>query len=183
MKDSLQDVLSFWFEETSPAQWFQVNEDFDQLIRSRFGSLYAMAMQGVYDDWGRTVDGSLALVIVLDQFPRNMFRDTPAAFGGDAKALQISRRAIELGYDHVLAVHKRRFLYLPFEHSEVLADQKESLDLFETMRDDDPLSYDYALRHYRLIERFGRFPHRNIILGREPTPDEIAFLAEHGRGF
>ena len=183
MKDSLQDVLSFWFEEISPAQWFHVNEAFDQMIRSRFGALYTMAMNGVYDDWGRTVDGSLALGLVLDQFPRNMIRDTPAAFGSDAKALEVERRAIGLGYDHVVAVHKRRFLYLPFEHSEILADQLTSLELFETMREDDPLSYDYALRHYKLIERFGRFPHRNAILVRASTPDELAFLSEHGRGF
>ncbi|HNQ91957.1 MAG TPA: DUF924 family protein [Alphaproteobacteria bacterium] len=183
MKDSIQDVLSFWFEESSPSQWFQVSDVYDAMIRDRFLGLYRMAVNGVCDGWGKDVDGCLALVLLFDQFSRNMFRDRPEAFSSDDKARSVARKAIDLGFDHLVSVSKRRFFYLPFEHSENLDDQKFSLTLFEKMREDEPLAYDYALRHFKIIERFARFPHRNVILGRESTPEELAFLEERGRGF
>lgn len=183
MKDSIQDVLSFWFEESTPSQWFQVSDVYDSMIRDRFLGLYRMAVSGVCDEWVREVDGCLALVLVFDQFPRNMYRDMPEAFASDERARRVACKVVDLGFDHLVSIQKRRFFYLPFEHSENLEDQKFSLSLFEKMREDEPLAYDYALRHYKIIERFGRFPHRNVILGRENTPEEAAFLAEQGRGF
>ncbi|MCB1557920.1 MAG: DUF924 domain-containing protein [Alphaproteobacteria bacterium] len=183
MRDSIQDVLHFWFEETVPSQWFQVSDVFDEMVRDRFSGLYQMALNGVCDEWARDVDGALALVLIFDQFPRNMFRDLPQSFATDDRARDVSRKVIDLGYDHLVGVAKRRFFYLPFEHSEDIEDQKTSLILFEKMRDEEPLSYDYALRHYKIIERFGRFPHRNSILGRENTAEERQFLDEYGRGF
>ncbi|OIN85822.1 MAG: hypothetical protein AUJ12_07750 [Alphaproteobacteria bacterium CG1_02_46_17] len=183
MKNSIQDVLHFWFEETSPSQWFQVNEVFDDMVRDRFAGLYQMAVNGVCDGWAREVDGALALVLIFDQFPRNMFRDTAQAFATDPRALDVSRKVIELGFDHLVSVSKRRFFYLPFEHSEDIEDQKISLSLFEKMKATDPLSYEYALRHYKIIEQFGRYPHRNAVLGREGTVEELAFLSKNGRGF
>jgi len=112
-----------------------------------------------------------------------MFRDTPQAFVTDAQALLIAKYALSKGLDQVVAPGKRRFVYLPFEHSESLTDQKKSLELFEAMKAEDPLAYDYALRHYRLVEKYGRFPHRNPILGRDNTPEEDAYFAAGGTGF
>lgn len=183
MRDSIQDVLHFWFEETAPSQWFQVSDVFDDMVRDRFSGLYNMAVNGVCDGWAREVDGALALVLIFDQFPRNMFRGSPQAFATDDRARQVSRKVIELGFDHLVGLAKRRFFYLPFEHSENLEDQTFSLSLFEKMREEEPLSYDYALRHYKIIERFGRFPHRNEILGRVSTPEELEFITQFGRGF
>lgn len=176
MKDSRDEILSFWFEETAPAQWFQVSLEFDETIKRRFLDHYGLAAQGIYDDWIHSVDGALALVILFDQFPRNMFRGSAQQFATDSKALQIAELAIERGFDQLLPPVKRRFLYLPFEHSEKLSDQQRSVALFETMRDDDPLGVEYAERHLKVIEEFGRFPHRNAALGRVNTPAEDAYL-------
>ena len=183
MKDAQKDVLGFWFEETQPAQWFQVNPEFDAAITARYADAYDKAARGIFDDWKNSADGCLALVILLDQFPRNMFRGTPQAFATDGKALVIAKFALAKGFDQVLAPAKRRFLYLPFEHSENLTDQRKCVELFERMKKDDPLGYDYALRHLKVIERFGRFPHRNKILSRMSTPEEEEYLAEPGAGF
>lgn len=183
MKDLQKDILHFWFEETKPAQWFQKNSDFDKKIKDRFSQTYDLAKDGVMDDWRNDTDGSLALVLVLDQFPRNMFRDTPQAFAADHKALIVSKYAISKGFDQLLNPVKRRFLYLPFEHSENLSDQRRSVELFEAMKEDDPLGHEYALRHYDVIEKFGRFPHRNKILGRENTSEEEDYLKQPGSGF
>ncbi len=183
MKDSKTEVLDFWFIETLPVQWFQKSDEFDSLIRERFLSLYEQAKEGYYDSWMQDADGHLALCLILDQFPRNMFRNSPLAFETDAKALTVSKKAIALGLDQILVPHKRRFLYLPFEHSENLEDQQRSVELFATMQDDDPLGYDYSLRHLKVIEQFGRFPHRNEVLGRENTAEEAEYLAQGGSGF
>ncbi len=183
MKDSKAEVLDFWFVEIAPAQWFQKSDDFDAVICERFGQVYEMAKDGYYDSWMVDADGHLALCLILDQFPRNMFRNSPRAFESDAKALSVSKKAISLGLDQVLAAYKRRFLYLPFEHSENLDDQKRSVELFATMQEDDPLGYDYALRHLKVIEEFGRFPHRNAVLGRENTAAEKEYLARPDAGF
>lgn len=183
MKDIQKDVLAFWFEETQPPQWFQVNPDFDAQITERYADAYDKAAHGIFDDWKNDPDGCLALCLILDQFPRNMFRGTPQAFATDGRALVISKYALAKGFDQVLAPIKRRFLYLPFEHSENLNDQRKCLELFEKMKKDDPLGYDYALRHLKVIEKYGRFPHRNKILQRMNTPDEEEYLAQSGAGF
>ncbi len=183
MRDIKQEILHFWFEETPPALWFQKSDDFDKQIHDRFSSAYKLAAEGLCDGWRDTADGALALCIVLDQFPRNMFRGHPDAFATDAKALGIAKFAIARGFDQTLPATRRRFLYLPFEHSEDLTDQDRSLSLFKSMQEDDPLGYDYAVRHHEVISRYGRFPHRNAILGRQNTPEEDEYLAQPGAGF
>lgn len=183
MRDTRRDVLNFWFDETKPAQWFQKNDDFDALIRTRFLVTVQMARDGVCDSWADDADGALALCIVLDQFPRNIFRNSSEAFASDEQALRVAKGALARGYDVLLTPIRRRFLYLPFEHSERMDDQNTSVRLFATMRDEDPLGYDYALRHRDIIERFGRFPHRNAVLGRNDTSDETLYLSQPGAGF
>lgn len=183
MKDSRQDIIDFWFVETQPQQWFQKNPDFDALIKENFLETYQSARSGHLDDWKKDADGCLALCLLLDQFPRNMFRGDPQAFATDGQALLIAKYAISKGFDQIMEPIKRRFLYLPFEHSESMSDQKRSLELFHKMQADDPLGYQYARRHYDVIERFGRFPHRNSILNRESTPEEEAFNALPNTGF
>lgn len=180
MKDSQEDILKFWFEDTSPQQWFQVNPDFDAGIRTRFHAQYEKAKAGILDDWRKNADGCLALCLLLDQFPRNMFRGTAQAFATDGKALVVAKFAVAKGFDQVLVPIKRRFLYLPYEHSEHLGDQQKCVELFEKMKKDDPLGHDYALKHLKVIEEFGRFPHRNKIVGRQSTPDEEHYLAAGG---
>jgi uncharacterized protein (DUF924 family) len=183
MKDHQSDILQFWFEDTAPAAWFQVNADFDALLRDRFLSVYDMAKTGMFDGWASNADGALALIVLFDQFPRNMFRGTPDAFGTDEKALEIARSAIAAGFDQVHPPLRRRFLYLPFEHSENLDDQDLAVQYFGNMQYDDPLGYEYALRHRHVISRFGRFPHRNAILSRASTPEETEFLKTAGSSF
>lgn len=177
MKDSQQEILHFWFVETDPSLWFQKNEAFDAQLRERFLLNYEMARDGLCDSWMQDADGCLALCVLLDQFPRNMFRGQPESFATDDKAILVARHAITKGFDQLLSPQKRRFVYLPFEHSEKGAHQRRSLELFALIREDDPIGYDRALRHYRIIEKFGRFPHRNKILGRDNTPEEEEFLA------
>lgn len=176
MLNSRYDILDFWFNQTAPQQWFQVSDDFDALVRDRYGVLYHNAASGMIDDWQTDSDGALALCIVLDQFPRNMFRGGPQAYATDKKALLIAKQAIHKGFDIILNPLKRRFLYLPFEHSENLSDQRRSVQLFETMKADDPVGYEHALKHYQVIERFGRFPGRNAALSRSSTEEELEYL-------
>ncbi len=183
MKDFQKDIIKFWFEETQPQQWFQVNEDFDASIVESFTEPYDMAASGQFMDWKNSADGTLAYCILLDQMPRNMFRGTPKAFATDDKALVASKYAISKGLDKVLSTQRRRFVYLPFEHSEKINDQHRSVELFETMKDEDPLGYDYAVRHLKVIEKYGRFPHRNKILGRDNSPEEEEYLAQPDAGF
>lgn len=178
MLNSQKDILDFWFVETTPQQWFQISEEFDQTIRDKFLKLYEQAADGQMDDWQKNADGCLALCLLLDQFPRNMFRGEAKAYATDKKALLISKQAIHKGFDTILNPVQRRFLYLPFEHSENLPDQKRSVELFKSMEKDDPLGYEYALRHLEVIEKFGRFPGRNKALGRENTPEEQEYLKD-----
>ena len=182
--ESLQkNILNFWFKETEPKQWFETNAIFDQLIRDRFGKAYEDAAKGVYNDWQATAEGVLALCILLDQFPRNMFRGKPEAFASDDKALMIAKAAIEKGLDNPMSAQQKRFIYLPFEHSENMQDQKHSVELFETTKDVDPMGYEYAVKHLEVIEEFGRFPHRNKILKRSNTAAEEVYLAQPNAGF
>lgn len=183
MRDTKAEILKFWFEETQPAQWFQSSADFDEDIRTRFLSDYDMALNGIYDAWLNDAQGALALIIMLDQFPRNMFRGTARMYEADAKALDCARQAVAKGFDQLLTPQQRGFVYLPFEHSEDLTDQHTSVALFESMKDDQPVMYDYAIKHLEVIEEFGRFPHRNKLLGRVNTKAEEAYLARPDSGF
>lgn len=181
MKNTREDILSFWFTETTPAQWFQVSPLFDEMVRTKFLDHFLLADRGYVDDWASSADGALALILTFDQFPRNMFRDTAKQYETDAKALKIAELAIERGFDQVMTPLRRRFFYLPFEHSEDLDHQYRSVELFGKMKNDDPMGVEYAERHLRVIEQFGRFPHRNKILGRESTPAEETFLKTVGK--
>ena len=176
-----EDVLAWWFAPETKAEWFAGGEAFDAAVRGRLGPLFARAARGELDGWAVEPCGLLALVILLDQVPRNIFRGTPRAFEGDARALALARLAVDRGLDRGFSVDERLFLYLPFEHAEDLADQERSVALFRALGDADYL--DYAIRHLAVIERFGRFPHRNAILGRASTAAELAFLEEPGSSF
>jgi uncharacterized protein (DUF924 family) len=176
MKDAKQAIIHFWFEETKPQQWFQINPEFDEEIKKRFLSQYDMAAKGLCDEWKKDADGCLALCILLDQFPRNMFRGQAKAFETDKQALLISKHAIHRGFDQILNPSKRRFIYMPFMHSENLNDQKRSVELFGNMQVEDPMGYEHALRHQREIERFGRFPYRNAVLNRSNSEEEDEYL-------
>lgn len=181
-----QDVLDFWFAAEHRPLWFKTEPSFDAAIRERFGPLVDAAIAGRLADWEAAPDSCLALVILLDQFPRNAWRGTPRAFSGDAMARAVARRAVDRGTDWAVPLDRRHFFYLPFEHSEDLADQERSCALFYAWAEEFPEAeraevneqLRYVDRHKEIIERFGRFPHRNAILGRASTPEEEAFLKE-----
>lgn len=175
-------TLRFWFEEAGPEAWFKGGPGFDTLCRERLGDLHGQAAAGTHDAWAGTPEGSLALCILLDQVPRNIFRGTARAFATDARALEVARAALERGFDQGMREEQRVFLYLPFEHSESLEDQRTAVRLFAG-RTVDPLWLDYACRHLAVIHRYGRFPHRNAALGRETTAAEAAWLAMPDSGF
>lgn len=175
------DVLDFWFRECTPEQWFTKDDDFDAALRRRFGTLHAEAAAGGLADWEATADGRMALILVLDQMSRNLHRGDARAFAQDAHARAVARQALAAG-DHVFAPSERcLFLFLPFEHSEELADQLMSDALFRALGDAGLL--DYAEQHRVIIERFGRFPHRNATLGRTSTAEELAFLEQPNSSF
>lgn len=185
-------VLEFWFG-SDPADfgshgkafWFVKNANVDAAIRRQFLPLYEEAVAGQLSAWQESARGSLALIIVLDQFSRNMFRDQPRAFSADSLARQIASQAIEHGFDSQLSPLQRAFMYLPFEHSEERVDQERSLALFDALADHAEAKemVRYAHLHYDVIDRFGRFPHRNAILGRESNDAERQFLTEPGSAF
>jgi len=178
----IRPVLDFWFRGAGPAKWFGGGPDFDMLVAERLGPLYEQAAAGQLDGWAATAEGGLALCILLDQVPRNIFRGTPRAFAGDAKALAVSRDLVARGLDLALLDDDRAFIYLPFEHAESLEDQRQSVRLFAS-RTLNPMFLDYACKHLVVIAEFGRFPHRNAILGRASTPAELQYLARPGAGF
>ena len=171
-------ILAFW-REAGRARWYKRDDAFDAETRRRFLALWQKAAAGELASWETSDDGALALVIVLDQFPRNMFRGTPQAFASDAQARDVARRAIARGVDRRVDPTLFEFLYLPFMHSEHLADQLHCVALFENT--DNAENLKYAREHADIIERFGRFPHRNHVLGRDSTEEEQAFL--DGGGF
>lgn len=175
------EVLSFWFEEVEPKTWWQSTPDFDQLIRRRYGDLHAEAAQTGLPHWRNSAQGRLAEIIVLDQFSRNIHRSTPAAFACDAQALALSTEAIALGLARQLPPIRRVFLYLPFMHSEDRAVHERAMELFGEPGLEPNLAAE--IRHKAIIDRFGRYPHRNAALGRESTPDEVAFLKQPGSSF
>ncbi|WP_028226235.1 DUF924 family protein [Paraburkholderia ferrariae] len=188
-----REVLDFWFGTPGSAEygrprkmWFSKDDAFDARLRERFGALLEAACAGERDAWAATPEGTLALVIVLDQFSRNCHRGTPRAFAADARALAFSQRLVASGADRGLpTLYHRVFVYLPFEHAESMDAQRESLRLFGALRHepDGEDYYDFAVRHAKVIERFGRFPHRNAQLGRPSSEAELAFLREPGSGF
>lgn len=176
MRDTRQEITHFWFEETEPRLWFQRSDEFDSIIKDRFAMTYNMAKDGLCNSWNIDADGCLALCLLLDQFPRRMFRGTAAEFETDERALLIAKQAVSKGFDQILSPEKRFFLYIPFEHSERLSDQKKNLDLFKSMQDENPVAYFVAQQRYAVIEKHGRYPERNAALGRENTPEEKAYL-------
>lgn len=170
------EVLAFWFAEAVKPLWFASTPEFDEALRERFLATYRAAATGqLLEDWERTPLGVLALVIVLDQFPLNLFRGHPESFATEAAARVVADRAIACGFDREMNPEQRLFLYLPFMHGEALTDQERSVRLFQQAGLEESLRF--ARHHRDLIRRFGRFPHRNAILGRESTPEEIAYLA------
>ena len=173
------DILRFWFDE-HPKDWFVKNPSFDAQVRSRFLPLHEAAAAGRLAHWADEGSSCLALVIVLDQFPRNMFRGEARAFATDSLAHAAARVILERGWDKQMTQPEQLFAYLPFEHSESLADQNLACEL---MKDFGEEQLRYAVRHREIIQRFGRFPHRNGILGRESTAAEIEFLKQPGSGF
>lgn len=175
------DVLGFWFGESTPEQWFAKDDGFDAALRDRFGAAHDEASAGGLADWEASADGRMALILVLDQLSRNLYRGDGRAFAQDERARAVAHRAIAAG-DHVFAPRERcQFLFLPFEHSEHLADQMWCEALFRALGDD--YLTDYAVRHRVIIERFGRFPHRNAALGRASTAEELAFLEQPNSSF
>ena len=192
MRTSPTDVLDFWFgRREDPAygsfreEWFRKDEAFDAEVAARFGDLYAEAASGGLDGWREGPEGALALVIVLDQFPRNMFRGDARTHATDAKALDTARYAMERALDRPLPPFGRMFLYMPFMHAENVEDQRRSVELFEGLAAEPggPDVTEYAVGHREIVERFGRFPHRNAVLGRETTPEEAEFLTQPGSSF
>jgi uncharacterized protein (DUF924 family) len=188
-----EEVLDFWFGrpdephhlQTRP-EWFRKDPDFDALCAQRFGALIDAALRGELAGWAAQPRSALAEVIVLDQFTRNTRRGTAGMFDGDARALAAARALVARGADRTLPGVMRQFVYLPFEHSELLADQAESLRLFAQLGRDEPALaglLEWAQKHYDIVARFGRFPHRNAALGRVSTPEEIEFLKQPGSGF
>jgi uncharacterized protein (DUF924 family) len=187
MDDEQRALLNFWFGGTdeSRAVWFKHDPAFDQALRAEFGALHLRAARGERDGWADTAAGALALVLLLDQLPRNLNRGEAAAFACDAKARATARHAIARGLDRDLPPVRRQFLYLPFEHSEILADQEEAVRLFASLPEGGLRDHcvDYARRHHAIIARFGRFPHRNRVLARFSTAEEEDFLKEPGSSF
>lgn len=182
------DVLDFWFGDglSARAEWFRKDAAFDAQISRRFGPTMELALVGGLEGWDKDARSMLAELIVLDQFTRNSFRDTARAFDGDSRALALAQQLVARGWDQQLTPLQRWFAYLPFEHAESLPMQLESLRLFEALARETPALQDalvYAQRHHAVIQRFGRYPHRNAQLGRTSTAEEVAFLLEPGSGF
>ena len=189
----IEEILSFWFGAIRDEQsyfaecskrWFAQNADFDREIARRFQADYERAAEGQLADWTETAQGGAALILVLDQFPRNMFRNDPRAFATDPLAQQIAEQMIAAGLDRQLRLVERYFVYVPFMHSEQRAHQRRSVMLFQQLAAQRAyFDTSYALRHQQVIARFGRFPHRNRVLGRASTPAELAFLKQPGSSF
>jgi uncharacterized protein (DUF924 family) len=191
MPVSAQDLLDFWFDEANRTHWFGTDAAFDAQIRERFGVVAEAAANDWLDGWTATSDGWLALLIALDQFPRNLHRGDARAWTQDVKAQRVAMSGIARGDDRQLPPIRRVFAYLPLEHAEDKALQQRSVELFEALCADVPVQQreqfegflDYARRHREVIARFGRFPHRNAALGRSDTPEEALYLAQPGAGF
>ena len=171
-----QSVIEFW-REAGPSKWFARDPGFEATFRDRFARLHDQAAQGELLHWPATAEGALAQILLLDQYPRNAFRDTPRAFATDARALEAAKAMLAAGHDKALPDDIRSFAYMPFDHSENLDDQHRAVELLSPVSESHAF---HARSHRDLIVRFGRFPHRNETLGRQSTPEEIAFLTEGG---
>ncbi len=175
------EVLNFWFSEGVKPLWFKKSDEFDREIKQRFINIYQLAQTGALASWRDRSEDLLALIIIFDQFPRNMFRHTAQTFATDALALDLAKYALSNNYPQDLAAEQQAFLYMPLMHSENKLDQALSVELFQALGTEDYLKF--AIKHQEIINRFGRFPHRNKILGRESTTDEREFLNQPGSNF
>ena len=177
------DVLNFWFEESGPKQWFKKDPDFDELIKQRFLSTYQLAITNALYGWRQDAAGRLAEITVLDQFSRNMFRDQPEAFAYDSLAVALTQAAIDTGADDDLLSQpeKLAFMYMPLMHSESATIHEQAVVMFSKPGLENNLDYEY--KHKAIIDRFGRYPHRNAVLGRKSTAEELAFLKQPGSSF
>jgi uncharacterized protein (DUF924 family) len=172
-----ENVINFWFTESTPREWFEKNLEYDEKIRSRFLESYADVVVGKTAHWRTTPPGRLAEILILDQFARNMFRDQPQAFAHDDLALTLAKKAVRVGDDKKLPELQRQFIYMPYMHSESPRVHEEALLLFEALGDKRALKYE--LMHKKIIDTFGRYPHRNDLLGRISTPEESVYLETH----
>jgi uncharacterized protein (DUF924 family) len=178
MESEYRPVIDFWFRELTPRQWFTAGgTELDELIRTRFGAQVEAARRGALDHWAASPRGRLALIILLDQFPRHVYRNTPDAYASDAKALALAKQGIELRLDEQLTLAEQQFFYLPLMHAEDKGVQALSVERFTALRDAAEAVLGFALGHRDVVDRFGRFPHRNEVLGRASSADEKAFLA------
>jgi len=175
------EIINFWFNEIEPEFWFKKNEDFDQLLRDRFSTIHYSAARGELYSWRRQPEGRLAEIIVLDQFSRNMFRNSALAFANDTVALVLSQAAVEAGDDQRIESTQRAFLYMPYMHSESPLIHEAAVKLFSQPGLERNLEFE--MKHKAIVDRFGRYPHRNAVLGRESTKEELAFLQQSGSSF
>ena len=178
---NIKEVLQFWFDELEPKEWWVKDSDLDQLISNRFRDLHKAANRGELWSWRQTPEGRLAEVIVLDQFSRNIFRDKPESFASDPMALVLAQEAVSLKVDEALNFQQRAFLYMPYMHSESLLIHEQAVKLFSV--EGMEFNYDFELKHKAIIERFGRYPHRNKILSRQSRPEELSFLSQPDSSF
>lgn len=176
-----KEILRFWFEDIEPSQWWKKDDDFDKALIERFSAIHGCAVRCELFDWRITPQGRLAEIIILDQFSRNMFRGSPLAFANDALALALAQEAVSAKADEALSPVERSFLYMPYMHSESLKIHEIAVDLFR--RNGIQGNLDFEIKHKEIIERFGRYPHRNGMLGRASTEAEIEFLKQPGSGF
>lgn len=179
--EQIEEVLRFWFEELSPKDWFTKNMELDKAIKKRFGDLHREASACELYQWRESARGRLAEIILLDQFSRNIYRGSAQAFARDPLALALAQEAVAQGADKSLASEEKSFLYMPYMHSESLKIHAIAVELFKAEGLENNLKHEY--RHREIIQRFGRYPHRNELLGRESTPEEQAFLEQPGSGF
>lgn len=176
-----EEVHDFWFVRCSRKEWFSSSVELDEEIRARFRATHLSLARSVTEEWRSSPESRLAAIIVLDQFPRNIYRATPLAFATDGLALREAKMALTVGADQAAEGILRTFFYMPFEHAEDLVEQDRSVALFAALGDEE--FHDYALRHRAVIAAYGRFPHRNSIVGRESSDAELAYLAQPGSGF
>jgi len=176
-----QDILDFWFSPETQPNWFAKSDQFDQSLKEKFGDILEQASKAELWSWRKNADGRLAEILVLDQFSRNIFRDTPRAFTQDSLALTLAQEAISQDLDKQLSPEQRSFLYMPFMHSESKLIHEFALKLFQRLG--NPKNLEYEIKHKIIIDRFGRYPHRNQILGRESTEEELSFLTQPDSSF
>ncbi|ENU99928.1 DUF924 domain-containing protein [Acinetobacter variabilis] len=176
-----QDILDFWFSPETQPNWFAKSDQFDQSLKEKFGDILEQASKAELWSWRKNADGRLAEILVLDQFSRNIFRDTPGAFAQDSLALALAQEAISQDLDKQLSPEQRSFLYMPFMHSESKLIHEFALKLFQRLG--NPENLEYEIKHKIIIDRFGRYPHRNQILGRESTEEELSFLTQPDSSF